>query len=201
MTPARSAPGTRDEIGLINFALTRLLGLVAGTNPPNLFTTLGRRRRMFRAWLRFAATLMPGGSLPRGDTELVILRVAHNTGCEYEWRHHERLARLTGLTAGEIERVRRGPQDAGWSRRRRAILTAVDELHAGRMIGDDTWSELRGELSEADLIELCMLTGHYEMLAMTINSLGIEPDHAAGGLTGAVSRLIGTATNRRRQMT
>jgi alkylhydroperoxidase family enzyme len=35
---------------------------------------------------------------------------------------------------------------------------------------------VRAHLSETELIELCMLVGHYEMLAMTINSLGIEPE-------------------------
>ena len=40
--------------------------------------TIARHRRLFRPWLRFAATLMPGGVLPRADSELVILRVAHN---------------------------------------------------------------------------------------------------------------------------
>ena len=64
--------------------------------PPNLFSTLARHRRLFRAWLRFAGALMPRGSLPRADTELVILRVAHNSRCEYEWRHHERLGPRPG---------------------------------------------------------------------------------------------------------
>ena len=37
------------------------------------------------------------------------------------------------------------------------------------------WGALRPLLSDAELIELCMLVGHYEMLAMTLNSLGVEP--------------------------
>jgi alkylhydroperoxidase family enzyme len=46
---------------------------------------------LFRRWLWFAGALMPGGRLPRDETELVILRVAHNTDCDYEWGHHERI--------------------------------------------------------------------------------------------------------------
>ena len=42
---------------------------------------------------------MPGGKLPRADTELVILRVAHLTECDYEWDHHERIGRRAGLSA------------------------------------------------------------------------------------------------------
>ena len=68
-----------------------MLGLATGGRPPNIFTTLARHHGLFRRWLWFAGALMPGGKLPRIETELVILRVAHNTGCDYEWGHHERL--------------------------------------------------------------------------------------------------------------
>ena len=54
--------------------------------------------------------------------------------------------------------------------------SALDELHERRELSDEVWAELRRHLDEPLLIELCMLIGHYEMLAMTINSLGIEPD-------------------------
>jgi AhpD family alkylhydroperoxidase len=173
---ARIAPGTPRDIGRVNYAIARALGVATGGRPPNIFTTLARHRRLFRRWLRFAGTLMPGGKLPRADSELVILRVAHNCRCDYEWRHHERLGRSAGLTPEEVERVREGPDAGGWSPRRRLLLRAADELHADRTISDALWEPLRAELSDADLIELCMLVGHYEMLAMTLNALHVQPD-------------------------
>ena len=42
----------------------------------------------------------------------------------------------------------------------------------------DTWRSLSSHLDDRRLIELCMLVGHYEMLAMTITSLGIQPEAA-----------------------
>lgn len=176
----RIAPGNRAQTGRVNALIARGLGWAAGSGPPNLFTTLGRHRSLFRPWLRFAGALMPGGSLPRIDSEIVILRVADNCDCEYEWRHHERLGAEAGLSAAEIARVREGPAAAGWSPRQALILRAVDELHAARKIGDELWADLAAELREHELIELCMLAGHYEMLAMTINSLAIEPDDFGG---------------------
>ncbi|MFL5779884.1 MAG: carboxymuconolactone decarboxylase family protein [Thermoleophilaceae bacterium] len=172
----RIAPGDRGEIGIVNTAITRVIGRAAGTGPPNLFTTLARHRGLFRRWLWFAGGLMPGGRLPRADTELVILRVAHRCDCEYEWRHHERLAARAGLDRTAVERVRFGPEASEWTARQRLLLTAVDELHERRELGDETWQGLAGLLNPRELIELCLLVGHYEMLAMTINSLRVQPD-------------------------
>jgi AhpD family alkylhydroperoxidase len=173
----RIGPGTRREIGLVNAGIVRVLGLATGGRPPNVFTTLARHHGLFRRWLWFAGALMPGGKLPRPETELVILRVAHNTGCEYEWGHHERLGKRAGLSAEEIERVRSGADAPGWSERQALLLRAADELHAEDRIGDELWTLLAQQLDEVRLIELCMLIGHYEMLAMTLNSLGVEPEH------------------------
>jgi AhpD family alkylhydroperoxidase len=173
----RIAPGSRAEIGAANALLASAIGRVTRTTePPHLFTTLARHRRLFRRWLRFAGALMPRGRLPRRDTELVILRVAANTGSEYERRHHEHLGRRAGLTADDLARVAAGPDAPGWSERDATLLRAVDELHADRRISDGVWAQLATHRSDVDLIELCMLVGHYEMLAMTIESLRIQPD-------------------------
>ncbi len=192
----RIAPGTRADVGFVNAAILRLLGLATGDSAPNVFTTLARHRGLFRRWLWFAAALMPGGKLPRAESELVILRVAHNTGSEYEWSQHERLGHAAGLSDGEIARVRQGPRAPGWSTRQTLLLRAADELHASRAIGDELWSELRGELDEPRLIELCLLVGHYEMLAMTLNALAVQPDPIPEPRNRLVRRVL-AASNRR----
>jgi NAD(P)-dependent dehydrogenase (short-subunit alcohol dehydrogenase family)/alkylhydroperoxidase family enzyme len=208
--PPRLSPATRSELGAVNALIVDLIRRAAGTRrAPNLFTTLGRHRRLFRAWLRFAGALMPRGVLPRAETELVILRVAHNSACEYEWRHHQRLGRAAGLRAADIDRVREGPAAPGWSTRQSLLLSAADALHEGRELPDDLWRTLSVEFSEVELIELVMLVGHYEMLATAIGALRIAPDEPAGRaahasslagrrvlITGA-ARGIGAATARR----
>lgn len=156
--------------------MTRILGRAVGGDPPHVFTTLARHRALFRPWMKFAGKLMPGGKLPRVDGELVILRVAHLTGSEYEWVQHEEMAKIVGFSAEEVARVKAGSEAAGWSPRQRLILTAADQLHGDNRIGDELWARLAAEFDEVELIELCMLTGHYVMLAMTLNSLQVEPD-------------------------
>jgi 4-carboxymuconolactone decarboxylase len=156
--------------------------------PLRVFTTLGRHPRLFRSWLRFAATLMLRSSLHRADRELVTLRTAWRCGSWYEWVQHAALARRAGLDPQDVARVVDGAGAVGWGRRQRLLLQATDELHDGRAITDGTWRALSDELTDRQLIELCFVVGHYEMLAMVLNSLGVEPEPSAlAQLTGAVA--------------
>jgi len=183
----------------VNAALARSFGAAIGSErPPNLFMTLARHRRLFRRWLVFAGALMPNGRLPRPESELLILRVAYNCGSDYEWIQHERIALTAGLSHKEVERVREGPEAVGWSDRERLLLRAADELHANRQIGESTWLALRPQLDDAELIELCMLVGHYEMLAMTLGSLRVEPDSLSGPAPLLARALAAVARRRRR---
>jgi AhpD family alkylhydroperoxidase len=152
---------------------------------------------LFRRWLAFAGALMPGGKLPRAASELVILRVAHNTGSDYERTQHERLALTAGLSEEEIRQVGDGPGWEGFSDFQRLLLRATDELHQDRMLGDELWDHLRQRLSDAQLIELCMLVGHYEMLAMTLNSLRVQPDPLPSGPPPRLIRALQSLGDRR----
>jgi AhpD family alkylhydroperoxidase len=174
---ARIAPGTRADVGVVGWVVSAVSGRVSGTKrPPNLFLTLGRHRPLFRGWLRFAGRLMPGGKLPRRETELVIIRVALLRDCTYELEHHVHLGRRAGVTDIDVERLRAGAGADGWSPRERAILAAVEGLHRNQDLSDEEWEQLRRQLSEREAIELLLLAGHYEMLATTITALRVEAD-------------------------
>jgi AhpD family alkylhydroperoxidase len=172
----RIAPGDRAAVGTLNWLICRAAGLAGGTTTPNLFLTLGRHRRLFRGWLRFAGQMMPGGRISRRETELAILRVAHLRSCAYEFEHHVHLGRRAGVSESDVERLVQGPDAPGWSPREMAMLRAVDALHRDQDLDDATWDELRAHLDEPQAIELILLVGHYEMLATAIGTLRIETD-------------------------
>lgn len=176
MIDPRIAPGRRSDVGVINWAIASIAGRAARTTPPNLFLTMGRHRGLLRRWLWFAGGLMPGGKLPRRETELVILRVAHLCGSEYEFEHHVRLGRKAGLVENDIRQITEPTEGGGWWGRERAILAAVDGLHADRDLDDDRWAAVRRHLSERECIELLLLVGHYEMIATFLETLRVPQD-------------------------
>ena len=175
MDTPRIAPGGLKELGLVNYGFCLLAGRVIGGDKPRVFTTLGRQRRLFRGWLHFSGRLMPGGMLPRHESELVILRIATLRECEYERRHHVRIGRKAGLTSDQIEHL----DDIdwpGWTRRELALLRAATQLVETKAIDDPTWDELRTHLDEARTIELLLLCGQYDSLATTLLTLRVQPE-------------------------
>lgn len=175
----RVAPGRLADLGPVNWALCQVISRVAGAREAHLFTTLGRQRSLFRAWLRFAGQLMPGGTINRHETELVILRVAHTRQCHYELDHHVRIGRRVGVGPELVERIFAGPDAPGFSDRHRALLRGVDALLRDRNMDDATWQEVSAHYSPVQLVELCVLVGHYDLLAMTIATLRIARDFPA----------------------
>lgn len=171
----RIAPGGRKEIGLANYAFSVVAGRVIGGTKPNIFTTLGRQRRLFRAWLYYSGKLMPGGRLPRRESELVILRIATIRECEYERRHHVRLGRRAGVTPAQIDHLV-DESWSGWTARERALFAAVDQFVDDKFIDDPTWAQLSRHLDEPELIEFLLLCGQYDSLATVLMTLKVQPD-------------------------
>ena len=124
--PARIAPGTARQVGLQNNMLAFAASRSAGADRRlAVFMTLGRHRRLFRAWVRLSRQLLRRGELPLIDTELLILRVARNCRSEYEWQQHQRMAESAGLAPQLIDRIAGASLDSGFEPRQAALLRAA----------------------------------------------------------------------------
>ena len=172
----RISPVRPDQLKPLARLVVTLTGRLTGSGPPNIFTTLGQHPRLFRAWLYYSAHLMPFGRLPRGDTELVILRVAWRCRSVYEWRQHVPLALRIGLTADQVSAIADDASSGGLSDRQRTLLAVTDELLGQRAISEPTWRSARAILTDRELIELCLLVGNYQGLASAIGGLAIAPE-------------------------
>jgi len=98
---ARISPGTARELGLPAYVLSRAAGRVTRTEPPAIFTTLGRGRRTFWGWLGFAASVLaPWGPLSRREQELVILRA---TRPDQHWPDQTWAPRELAMLVGQYD--------------------------------------------------------------------------------------------------
>lgn len=147
----------------------------------NIFRTLAVHPKLLRSWLPFGGRLLQGSTLDARIRELVILRTAARCGSDYEWGQHVGIGRDAGLSDEEILAcATSGPDDStvtSWSGVEQCVLGAVDELVGERCMAAATWDALaEAGWSDAQLIELPMLVGHYAMLAGMLRSVGVETE-------------------------
>lgn len=175
----RFTPLAENEKTLLQKTLLKVTRRQAGTER-NLavFEGLARLGGTFFPYLMFLSQILMKGRIGRVDKELIILRVAWRMGCVYEWGHHVHMAAELGISDSVTHSIAQ-EDSSDWEPRLATFIRAADELVAQRTLSDDTWAALRGELSEDQAVEFCMLVGHYVMVAGLINTLGIliEPGY------------------------
>ena len=152
--------------------------------PIQLFRVWARRPELARGiagWGHYY--LSRRSALTLRQRELVIDRTTALCGADYEWGVHVATfagkaeldaAQLGSLAAG-------GPADACWDPADRAVLTAVDELHATSDLSDATWADLVAAVGEDATLELVLVCGWYHAISFAVRALrlplepGTEP--------------------------
>jgi 4-carboxymuconolactone decarboxylase len=142
----------------------------------NIFGTLANHPDLLRRWLVFATHVLSKSSLGERDRELLILRTGWNCRSRYEWGQHVLIARRCGITDDEIDRVRSGPEAAGWDGADRLLLQAADELHERQTLDDATWAALADRYTVPQLLDLVATVGNYHLVAMFLNATNVELD-------------------------
>jgi len=139
----------------------------------NILATLVRHKSLTRAYLTFNAYLLLNSTLSARIREVAVLRTALTSRSEYLWDHHVPLAERAGLDAAEIDAIRRGEPTAPVDR---LVVRAVDELEENRAIARETWTALGEHLNDEQRLDLLFTVGGYQLLAVVVNTLGIEPE-------------------------
>jgi len=142
----------------------------------NIFRTLVHAPKAltrFNQWGGYV--LSRRNDLPAREREIVILRVGFLCKSGYEFTQHTRIGLQEGLTADEIERIKRGA-DAGWGAADAALIRAADELHADQFITDDTCFALASHFTEKQCMDVVFTTGQYTQVSMMLNTFGVQLD-------------------------
>lgn len=141
----------------------------------NVFLTMARLGRLFPAHTVFLSQLLGKTRLSPVEKEIVVLRTAWRLGCAYEFSHHHAMAKDLGVPPTLLDAATAGePTDL--PARLAALLRATDELVREHKLSDSELNTLRRHCSEDEILELCMFVGHYVMIAMIINTAGIQPE-------------------------
>ena len=143
----------------------------------NVPATMVRYPDLTCAYLRFNAYLLMDSTLSALVREVALLRIVHRRDCGYLWSHHVPIAHRAGLSAAEIDAIR---YDKVTNDVDRVVVRAVDELDRHSMVSDATWAGLGRHFDERQRMDLVFTVGGYCLLAMAVNTFGIEDEDRDG---------------------
>jgi alkylhydroperoxidase family enzyme len=144
--------------------------VLAALGPPialfRLFARRPDRARGVHGWGSYY--LSRRCALTLRQRELVIDRTTALCGAEYEWGIHIAMfAERAGLAPEQVRSLTAGsPDDACWTDPAdRAVLHAVDALHARSDLTDDEWTALEAATGEDGAIDVLLLCGWYHAIS------------------------------------
>ena len=146
---------------------------------------LGPPIALFRTWARrpdLARAIAGWGQYYLSRRSALTLR-----GADYEWGVHiAYFAGKAALTAGEIRSLGTGqPGDACWADPAdRAVLRAVDELHASHDLADGTWNGLVEAAGQDGALDLLLLCGWYHAISFTVRALRLPLEPGTAPISG-----------------
>lgn len=143
-------------------------------NVLGVWSTCANAPALCNAWLEFTDYLLQESTLPIRDRELLILRIGYLNQGAYEWAAHRGLALAVGITEGELLDIAEGSSASGWNDWDATLIRAAEELHENALITDTTWEALAARYTKRQMMETVFTVGQYNMVAMYLNSLGVQ---------------------------
>ena len=139
-----------------------------------VWSTCANAPRLCNAWLEFTDYLLRESSLPIRDRELLILRIGYLNQGAYEWAAHRGLALSVGISEDELKDITIGSSADNWSEWDSALLKAAEELHEAALVSEETWATLSRQYDKRQMMEVVFTVGQYNLVAMYLNSLGVQ---------------------------
>jgi uncharacterized peroxidase-related enzyme len=138
----------------------------------NMWKILGHSPQTLETFVTFYKTLMKGALDPK-LRELAYVKASTINNCPYCAESHKVSGRRAGLTDQQILEIGNYADSTAYSPLEKLVLGYAEELTRTARSSEDVVTELRKNLSEADIVELNLtvgvanLTNRFNMSMMT----------------------------------
>ena len=141
----------------------------------NVYRAMAHSPALLRAWAPLRNYLVLESALPKSLSEIVILRVGHRWGSDYEWGQHVIRGRAAGLDDARIDAARHPPQGDGTDA---LLIRAVDQLLDEGHLQPQLVIALQSRLPGAAVIDLMATVGMYTTLAFILRTFSTQLEPA-----------------------
>lgn len=156
----------------------KIRGARGGTLHP-FYRALMHAPGLASAWFDFNNAVCFQSGLGERVQELVIMRVAAMTGCDYVWKVHEtKYAAPAGIAPREIAALAQPGAPDVFGERESALLAYVDAMTRDVAVPDAVFGRLREHFSEREIVDATVLVAAYNMHARVLVALDIGPEKA-----------------------
>lgn len=125
------------------------------------------------AWTGLAGALAKS-ALPKSLWELTILTVAREWDSQFEWWAHEPAALKAGVSPEVIAAIKTGETPRFGNDAQAATYSYVTELYRHHRVADATYDRLRAIIGSRQLVELTVLMGHYNNVAIALAAHDVQ---------------------------
>lgn len=166
-----------DEASPALAALIAKLKGARGGKLLNLYRLLLHAPTIADAWQAFNNAIRYQTTLDEQTREFAILRVAQLTGADYQFHiHANQYAPEVGITPQQIHALEGSEHSSLFQPAHRALLAYADAMTTQIEVPDDVFERLRRHYSEAQIVELTVLIGAYNMHSRVARALRLDPE-------------------------
>jgi alkylhydroperoxidase family enzyme len=148
--------------------------LLEGLPRLNIFRMLAGSGASFAPFMALINAYLNEGALDAELRELVILRVGHLCGSEYELHQHRRVSRTLGLSETRIAATAGKLPSAAFTEAENAALALADDLTAHVKADNRLFDAARAHLGDTGTQELVIIIGIYLLVCRYLETLEIE---------------------------
>lgn len=143
----------------------------------NLYRVLLHSPTFAEAWQAFNSAIRFKSGLDEQARELAIMRVAQLTGADYQFQiHASQYAPAAGITQQQIAALDGSEHSSLFQPAHRALLAYADAMTVAIEVPDDVYDKLRRHYNNAQIVELTVLIGAYNMHTRVGRALRIDPE-------------------------
>ncbi len=153
--------------------------LKTGSDFGGPFDIMIRSPKLGKLTSRLGEQLRFHSKLPPPLIEFLVLLVAANWHCEYEWQVHSLLALDAGLDAELIEQVKGQKILNVQDLRISSLQRLFNELNNEKKVSEETFQSLLECFSENEIIEATAIIGYYTTLAIWLTTFDIVQNDGA----------------------
>lgn len=145
----------------------------------NLYRVLLNSTSIAEAWLAFNTAIRFNTALDDQARELAILRVSQLNGADYQFQiHATKYAPEVGITSQQIAAMDVVENSSLFQPAHRALLAYTDAMTRDIEVSDEVFNKLKPHYSDAQIVELTVLIGAYNMHTRVGRALQIDAEAA-----------------------